>query len=462
VEPTVLVMAAGEGTRMRSSLPKVLHPVCGRPMIAWPILAARQAGAGRIAVIASPERDLSPGLPEGTEVLIQSEPDGTGGAIRAALDLIREAETVVVLSGDHPLLSAEMIAALLSAHAEADAAATVMTTTLDDPGEYGRIVRDAGGDFKRIVETKPPSDASPEELEIREVNTGTYAFSAAELADAIGRIDIDNAQGEYYLGDVLPLMQDAGRRVIAHLAPDQAFGLGVNSRADLAWAEAEARHRILRRHMLAGVTITDPDSTWIDADVEIAADARIEPGTTLRGQTAVGAGTVVGPLTTLIDTRLGESVDVPHSHLVQCDVLDGCQVGPFAYIRPQTVLREGAKAGCFVEIKNSDIGEGTKVPHLSYVGDADVGRDTNLGASTITANYDGFRKHRTVIGNNVHTSVDTTLVAPVEVGDSAYTGAGSVITEDVPGGALGIARSRQTNVEGYAERKKAEREEDDS
>jgi bifunctional UDP-N-acetylglucosamine pyrophosphorylase/glucosamine-1-phosphate N-acetyltransferase len=460
--PTFLVMAAGEGTRMRSSVPKGLHPVCGRPMVAWPILAAREAGAGRVAVIASPERDLSPGLPEGTEVVIQPEPDGTGGAVRAALELIRDAGTVVVLSGDHPLLSAEVIAALLDAHTEAGAAATVMTTTLDDPGSYGRIVRDESGDLERIVEAKTAGDASPEELEIREVNTGTYAFSGPELADALGRIDNDNAQGEYYIGDVLPVMREAGRRVIAHLAEDDAVSLGVNTRADLASAEAEARRRILERHMLAGVTITDPASTWIDADVTIAADARIEPGTTLRGPTAVGAGTVVGPLTTLIDTRLGENVAVPHSYLVECDVLDGCQVGPFAFIRPQTTLREGAKAGCFVEVKNSDVGEGTKIPHLSYIGDADIGRDSNLGASTITANYDGFRKNRTVIGNNVHTSVDTTLVAPVEVGDAAYTGAGSVITEDVPEGALGIARSRQTNIEGYADRKKAEREESDS
>jgi bifunctional UDP-N-acetylglucosamine pyrophosphorylase / glucosamine-1-phosphate N-acetyltransferase len=447
---------------MRSSLPKVLHPVCGRPMVAWPILAAREAGAGRIAVITSPDRDLSAGLPEGTEVVLQPEADGTGGAVRAALDLIRDAETVVVLSGDHPLLSADVIAALLDAHAKAGATATVMTTTLDDPGSYGRIVRDGDGNLERIVETKEPTDASPEELAIREINTGTYAFSAAELADAVGRIDNDNAQGEYYVGDVLPLMRDAGLRVIAHRASDQAVSLGVNTRVDLARAEAEARQRILERHMLAGVTITDPASTWVDADVEIAADVRIEPGTTLRGPSTVGSGAVVGPLTTLIDTRLGEDVVVLHSYLVECDVLAGCRVGPFAYIRPKTMLREGVKAGCFVEIKNSDVGEGTKVPHLSYVGDADIGRDANLGASTITANYDGFRKNRTVIGNNVQTSVDTTLVAPVEVGDDAYTAAGSVITDDVPEGALGIARPRQTNIEGYAERKKAEPEERES
>jgi bifunctional UDP-N-acetylglucosamine pyrophosphorylase/glucosamine-1-phosphate N-acetyltransferase len=457
--PTVLVMAAGEGTRMHSSVPKALHPVCGRPMVAWPVLAAREAGAGRIAVIVSPERDLTAGLPPGTETVVQQVPDGTGGAIRAALDLVGESEVVVVLSGDHPLVSAEILAALLSAHRDAGAAATVMTTIAGDPGAYGRIVRDASGDLERIVETKSPGDATPEELAINEVNTGTYAFEAAALADALGRIGNDNSQGEYYLGDVLPAMRAAGLRVAAHLAPDEAVNLGVNNRADLARAEAEARRRILERHMVAGVTISDPSSTWIEADVELEADVRIEPGCSLRGATSVAAGTVVGPHTTLVDARLGRGVRVPHSYLVECEVADGCEVGPFAYIRPGTRLGEGAKAGTFVELKNADVGARTKIPHLSYIGDAEIGRDSNLGAATITANYDGFRKHRTVVGDEARTAVDTTLVAPVEVGNAAYTGAGSVITEDVPDGALGIARPPQTNVEGYAERKKAEEEE---
>ena len=460
MEPTVLVMAAGEGTRMRSSLPKVLHPVCGRPMVAWPVLAAREAGVGRIAVISSPGRDLSSGLPEGTETVIQPEADGTGGAIRAAIDLVRDAETVVVLSGDHPLISADVIGALLAAHDAAGAAATVMTTMLERPDSYGRIVRDPAGDLERIVEAKAAGDATPDELQIREVNTGTYAFAAAPLADAISQIGNDNAQGEYYLGDVLPLLRANGQRVAAHLVADQAVCLGVNTRVDLARAEAEARRRILERHMLAGVTIADPGSTWVDADVEIAADARIEPATTLRGATAVGAGSVIGPLTTLIDSTLGRDVSVPHSYLVRCAVLDGCNVGPFAHIRPETVLEEGAKAGSFVEIKKSTVGKGAKVPHLIYVGDADVGAGANLGAGTITANYDGIRKHRTVIGENANLGVDTMLIAPVEVGESAYTGGGSVITEDVPPGSLGIARVPQENVEGFAERKAAEAEQE--
>ncbi|MEK6276562.1 MAG: bifunctional UDP-N-acetylglucosamine diphosphorylase/glucosamine-1-phosphate N-acetyltransferase GlmU [Actinomycetota bacterium] len=459
--PTILVMAAGEGTRMRSSLPKVLHPVCGRPMVAWPILAAREAGAGRIAVIVAPDRDISAGLPEGIETVVQPQADGTGGAIRAAIDLVRGSTTVVILSGDHPVISPEVIASLLQAHATAGAVATVMTAELDEPGSYGRVVRDSNGDLERIVEAKAAGDASPEQLGINEVNAGTYAFEATALADALDGISSDNAQGEYYLGDVLPLLREAGGRVVAHLVRDEGVTLGVNSRLDLARAIAEARRRILDRHMLAGVTISDPLTTWIDADVEIAADATIEPGSSLRGHTQVGSDSVVGPNTTLIGTKLGERVTAPHSYLVECEVLDGCTIGPFAYIRPQTVLREGAKAGAFVEIKNADVGEGAKVPHLSYVGDAEIGPDANLGAGTITANWDGFRKHRTVIGAHCRIGVDTALVAPVSIGDSAYTGAGSVIAEDVPEGALGIARSPQENVEGFAE-KKAKQAESDS
>jgi bifunctional UDP-N-acetylglucosamine pyrophosphorylase/glucosamine-1-phosphate N-acetyltransferase len=456
-------MAAGEGTRMRSSLPKVLHPVCGRPMVAWPIVAAREAGAGRIIVIVSPDRDLSGVLPDGVETVVQPEADGTGGAIRAAADVIRESETVVVMPGDHPLLSGEVIAALLDAHRQAGAAATVMTTEMQDPGTYGRIIRDSNGGVERIVEAKAPGDASPEELAITEVNTCTYAFAAAPLAEALRRLTTDNAQGEYYLGDVLPLVREAGHRVAAHKDPDPGVNLGVNTRVDLARASEEARRRLLRRHMLAGVTVVDPAATWIDADVELAADVTLEPGCSLRGHTEIGAGSVVGPHATLIDTKLGQGVTVLHSYLVECEVLDGCSVGPFTYIRPQTRLGEGAKAGAFVELKNAEVGEGSKVPHLSYVGDTEIGRDANLGAGTITANWDGFRKHRTVIGDHCRIAVDTMLVAPVSIGDGAYTGAGAVIREDVPPGSLGVSAGEQRNIDGYAERKaKAMEEEDDS
>ncbi len=460
--PLVLVMAAGAGTRMRSSTPKMLHPVCGRPLVAWPILAAREAGAGRVAAIVSPGIDISAGLPDDVETVVQPQPDGTGGAVRAALALIEGAETVLVLSGDHPLISAAIISDFLDAHASSDAAATMMTIKLDDPGTYGRIVRDADGEIERVVEAKADGDASAEDLSIREINAGTYAFDAAPLATALAGLSNDNAQGEYYLTDVFSALRQAGHSVAGHLAEDFAVTMGVNNRAELAAVETEGRRRILERHMLAGVTVVDPGTTWVDAGVEIVADARIEPGTTLRGATRIGAGSVVGPLSTLIDTSLGENVNVPHSYLVECDVLDGCNVGPFAYLRPGARLEDGAKAGTFVEIKNSRIGAGAKVPHLAYVGDADVGAGSNLGAGTITANYDGFRKHRTTIGADVRLGVDTMLIAPVQVGDAAYTGAGAVIKTDVPEGALAVSQNDQRNIEGYAEGKAARAREEDS
>jgi bifunctional UDP-N-acetylglucosamine pyrophosphorylase/glucosamine-1-phosphate N-acetyltransferase len=453
-------MAAGEGTRMRSSVPKVLHPICGRPMIAWPVLAAQEAGAARICVIASPDRDLSPALPEGTETVIQPKPDGTGGAVRAALDLVGDSETVVVMNGDHPLVSPELITGLVDAHQEAGAAATVVTVDRDDPTALGRIVRDRNGEFERIVETKHLEGIAAEVLAIHEVNTNTFAFEGSALADGLGQISADNPAGEYYIGDVLRALREQGGRVLLHKVDDVSVNIGINTRVELAVVSAEARRRILERHMLAGVTIADPQATWIDAEVEIEADAVIEPGTSLRGRTRVGRGSVVGPHTTLVDSSLGAEVRAPHSYLVQCEVADGSQIGPFAHLRPGATLRKGSKAGAFVEIKGSVIGEEAKVPHLAYVGDAEVGAGSNVGAGTVTVNYDGVRKHRTKIGERARIGSDTMLVAPVSVGDDAYTGAGSVITEDVPPGALGVERAEQRNVEGYAEkRKKAEAEE---
>jgi bifunctional UDP-N-acetylglucosamine pyrophosphorylase / glucosamine-1-phosphate N-acetyltransferase len=367
---------------------------------------------------------------------------------------------VVVLSGDHPLVSGEIVSALLATHGSSGAAATVMTTELADPGHYGRIVRDGNGDVARIVEAKPPSDATAEELAIREINTGTYVFEAGPLAEALGRISNENAQGEYFIGDVLPLLRESGLRIVAHREPDPSVNLGINDRADLALATAEARRRILDAHMLAGVTIIDPAATWIDADVEIDPDATIEPGSTLRGATRIGRESRIGPHSTIIDSTIGAAASVVHSYLVDCEVLDGCTVGPFTYLRPEARLAEGVKAGAFVEIKKSSIGRGAKVPHLSYIGDAEIGEDANIGAGTLTANYDGIRKHRTVIGDHVRIGVDTSLVAPVNVGDAAYTGAGSVITDDVPPGALGIARSEQENIDGYAEKRAKEANEE--
>ncbi len=450
--PTVLILAAGEGTRMRSDLPKVLHPLCGRPLIEWPIAAAREAGASRIVVIDGPKRALDGALPEGVEVAIQEEPNGTGDAVRSAAGLIGADDTVLVLYGDVPLITAEAIEALTRAHEESGASATMATMELDDPRGYGRVIRDAKGAVERVVETRTPGDATPEEEAIREVNTGIYAFAGGDLVEALGRLTSDNAQGELYLPDVLPLLRADGKAIGAHVVTDATLTLGVNTRVELAQVRRLAQERINRAHALAGVTIIDPASTLIDAGVEIGRDTIVEPATFLRGATRIGARCEIGPLTTLIDTVVGDETRIVHSYLHGAELGSGVSVGPFAYLRPQARLRDRAKAGTFVEIKNSEVGEGTKVPHLSYIGDADIGAGSNIGAGTITANYDGANKHRTTIGAGVKVSVHTSFVAPVRVGDGAYTGAGSVITDDVPADALGIARERQRNVEGYAAR----------
>jgi bifunctional UDP-N-acetylglucosamine pyrophosphorylase/glucosamine-1-phosphate N-acetyltransferase len=402
-------------------------------MVLWPVRAALDAGAQKVVVVGGPDRALEPILPDRVELAVQAEPRGTGDAVRAAADHFGAPDTtILVLNGDVPLITAETLHALVAAHESSGAQATVTTMELDDPSGYGRIVRAQDGTVAKIVETKNPADATEAELAIREVNAGIYAFTAGRLARALERLTTDNAQGEQYLTDVVLDLEP----VHAHLVDDPTLTLGINDRVDLAEVTGLAQRRIHARHQLAGVTITDPAGTVIDVDVTIGQDTVVEPFTSLKGATAIGA-----------DCR------IVHSHLHDATLHDGVSVGPFAYLRPGAVLRANAKAGTFVEIKNSDIGEGSKVPHLSYIGDADVGPGTNLGAATITANYDGTHKHRTTIGAGVRTSVDTTLVAPVTVGDDAYTGAGSVITDDVPPGALGIARERQTNLANYAEKR---------
>jgi bifunctional UDP-N-acetylglucosamine pyrophosphorylase/glucosamine-1-phosphate N-acetyltransferase len=451
---TAVILAAGRGTRMRSRVPKMLHDVCGRPLVAWPIAAALEAGATSVVVVDSADDSLDGHLPDGVTTVVQPEPDGTGGAVRAAVPAIEPGATVVVLPGDVPLVTADAIAALVQSHDRDDAAATMATMLLDHPAGYGRVVRDAGGGVERVVETKAAGDATAEELEINEVNSSIFAFDGDALRAALDEITTDNAQGELYLPDVLPVLRAKGKTVAAHGLDDPTLALGVNDRVQLAQVRQIAQRRIHDAHGRAGVTIVAPDSTLIDVGVTIGEDTVVEPSSFLRGRTRIGRGCTVGPLTTLIDSQLGDGVQVPHSYLVSCEVRDEATVGPFAYLRPGTLLRERAKAGTFVEIKNSDVGAGSKVPHLSYIGDADIGEDTNLGAATITANYDGVNKHRTTIGDRVHTGVDTTLVAPVTVEDDAYTGANSAITKNVPPGALAIARERQVNHEGYAARRR--------
>jgi bifunctional UDP-N-acetylglucosamine pyrophosphorylase/glucosamine-1-phosphate N-acetyltransferase len=429
-------MAAGQGTRMRSATPKVLHEICGLPMVLWPLRAAAQAGAGRIVVIDSPEQALRGVLPDEVELAVQEVPDGTGGAVAAALAALggrlSDDDALLVLSGDVPLVSSAAIGELLEAHREGGFAATMATTQLADPTGYGRVVRDPDGAVERVVETKREGDSTQAEREIKEVNTGIFVFRAGPLRAVLGGLSADNAQGELYLPQALELLRAGGGQVAGHRIDDPRLVLGVNDRAALAEVRALAQQEIHRRHMLAGVTVVDPACTAIDVDVEIGQDTVVEPFTSIHGA-----------------TRIGRECRIRHSYLVDCVLEDGVSVGPFAYLRPGTMLRAGAKVGTYVEVKNSDIGPGAKIPHLSYIGDADVGAGTNLGAATITANYDGRNKHRTTVGEGVRVAVDTTLVAPVTVGDGAWTAAGSVITEDVPPGALGIARARQVNKEGY-------------
>jgi bifunctional UDP-N-acetylglucosamine pyrophosphorylase/glucosamine-1-phosphate N-acetyltransferase len=450
----VVILAAGKGTRMKSDLPKVMHPVCGLPMVLWPVAAAQAAGVAKIVVVVGPDSPVPGVLPNGIEVAVQETAKGTGDAVRAAADALAAADPVVVLSGDVPLVDAQLVNRLLDHHRASEAAMTVGTARLDDPSGYGRIVRGEDDQLERIAETKVDGDANANELAIREVNSGIYAFERAALLDALDKITADNAQGEYYLPDVIPVLRQRGLRVESFDLESPEYMYGVNDRVDLARVEAIWRRRIVGHHQRAGVTIVDPESTWIEGDVKIGADTTILPGTSLRGQTEIGAHCEVGPHSTLTDARLRDGARATHSYLLDCEVGPGATVGPFAYLRPGAQLGEQAKAGSFVEIKNSRIGDGAKVPHLSYVGDAEVGDRSNLGAGTITANYDGFEKHRTVIGAGVRTGVHTSFVAPVIVGDGAYTAAGSVITRDVPADALAVARSRQSVVEGYAKRKR--------
>lgn len=449
----VAIMAGGRGTRMLSALTKVRHPVAGMPMLVYPVLAAQHAGANRVVVITSPDDDFADILPDGVATATQPESDGTGGAIRCAKEAIGEGDQVIVLSGDVPLVDAELITELATVQTESGAAMVVATARLADPSGYGRIVRAADGSVERVVETKAAGDATEAELAIDEVNAGIYAFDREKLFAALAEVTADNAQGEYYLPAVLPILRASGEQILAVELDSPEQMLGVNDRVDLAEVQQLMNARIVADHQLAGVTVIDPATTWIDAAVEIGPDTVVEPGSYLRGVTSIGSGATIGPMTTIGHCEIADGASVVHSYLVQAKVGPGASVGPFAYLRPGAELAEDAKAGTFVEIKNSRIGPGAKVPHLSYIGDADVGAGANLGAATITANYDGREKHRTTIGEGVRTGVDTTLVAPVTVGDGAYTGAGSVITKDVDAGALAVARARQKSIADYARRK---------
>jgi bifunctional UDP-N-acetylglucosamine pyrophosphorylase/glucosamine-1-phosphate N-acetyltransferase len=444
---TVLIMAAGQGTRMRSDVPKVLHRVAGKTLVEWVVAAAREAGADRVVAVVRPGDGVAEGLPEGVEVAEQREGEGTGSAVLAAREAVLgdggaaaggAPRSVFVLSGDQPLITSEQLTGLLEEHDRQGAVATLLTTDRLDPAGFGRIVRDGAGNVERVFETKHTDSLSKEELAVREINLGTYVFDANTLFEALDQVGLEHE--ERYLTGVFPVIKQNGGTIAAHVTDDADAAIGVNDRVGLMRAEEAAQSRLVEQHARAGVTFLQPGTTRVEAGVEIGRDTVIGPGTVLEGGASIGERCEVGP----------------YAVVRGAEIHDDVKIGPFAYIRPGTVVHEGAKVGTFVEIKNSDIGAGAKVPHLSYIGDADVGEGSNLGASTITANYDGKRKNRTKIGKSVKTSVHTSLVAPVHVGDRAYTGASSAITEDVPDGALAIAREKQKNIEGYADRKEQE------
>jgi bifunctional UDP-N-acetylglucosamine pyrophosphorylase/glucosamine-1-phosphate N-acetyltransferase len=438
---------------MKSDRPKVAHEVLGVPMVQLVVEAALEAGCERVVAVTGHGADIVEALIPQTECVRQDRQLGTGHAVMCARAVLAGARgSLVVLSGDTPLIRPETIRALNEARESAGAATAVLTAVLSDPTGYGRIVRSAAGEITAIVEHK---DATPEQLAIDEVNTGTYCFDAEVLFAHLDRLSTDNAQGEFYLTDIIGLFETEGLLVASATADDPLETMGVNSRVQLAEASSALQKRINERHMLAGVTMTDPGLVWIGPHVTIGKDSVFMPMTFLSGSTTVGERAVLGPNTRITDSEIGDDAVVDASVVIGSKVGPAVTVGPVAYLRPGTVLGARAKAGTCVEIKNSTVGEGSKVPHLSYIGDATIGTGVNIGAGTITCNYDGVSKHSTVIEDGAFVGSDTMLVAPVRIGQGAITGAGSAIAKDVPAGALGIERTDQRNLEGWAERKRA-------
>ena len=473
----VVVLAAGQGTRMKSALPKILHPLGGKPMVGHALTAARELDPVQVAVVVRHERELVAEavgrLDPGAVLVDQDDIPGTGRAVQcalAALDSKAQAAAaaagladgeivgdgvegpVVVVAGDVPLLDGATLGQLLSAHHADGNAVTVLTTEVADATGYGRIVREPDtGDVLEIVEHK---DASADQLQIREINSSVYVFDAATLRRGLGGLGSKNAQGEVYLTDVIAFARTEGLHVRALLADDPMLVEGVNDRVALSVLAREMNRRIVEEWQRAGVTVQDPATTWIDVDVELAPDVTLLPNTQLHGATVVATGATIGPDTTLTDVEVGVGATVVRTHGSLAVIGEGASVGPFAYLRPGTSLGRKGKIGTFVETKNAEIGEGSKVPHLSYVGDATIGEHSNVGAASVTVNYDGVRKHRTVIGSHARTGADNMFVAPVTVGDGAYTAAGSVIRRDVPAGALGVTAGQQRNIEGWVARRR--------
>ncbi|HEX7662031.1 MAG TPA: bifunctional UDP-N-acetylglucosamine diphosphorylase/glucosamine-1-phosphate N-acetyltransferase GlmU [Pseudonocardiaceae bacterium] len=468
---SAIVLAAGEGTRMRSAAPKVLHKLAGRTLVEHAVRAAAGVEPEHLVVVVGHGRDrviehleeLADALERPLTIAVQLEQHGTGHAVSCALRALvpdpatnghsgGPTGTVLVSYGDVPLLETATLRALLDEHARTGAAVTVLTSVVDDPTGYGRVVRDDSGAVLAIVEHK---DATPEQRAIAEINSGVYAFDAAVLADGLRRLNTDNAAGEHYLTDVLGMARADGRRVRALACTDRWQVEGVNDRVQLAQVGAELNRRLLYRWMRDGVTVIDPATVWLDVDVKLGRDVVIEPGVQLRGRTVVEDGAVIGPDSTLTDVTVCEGAKVIRTHGSEAWIGPHSNVGPFAYLRPGARLGEAGKIGTFVEVKNSDIGAGSKVPHLSYVGDATIGEQTNIGASSVFVNYDGVHKHRSVVGSHCRTGSDNMFVAPVTVGDGVYTGAGTVVRQDVPAGALAVSGGPQRNIEGWVLRRRA-------
>ncbi|MDO8964959.1 MAG: bifunctional UDP-N-acetylglucosamine diphosphorylase/glucosamine-1-phosphate N-acetyltransferase GlmU [Coriobacteriia bacterium] len=451
-----LILAAGEGTRMRSDLPKVAHCVLGIPMVSHVLAAARLAGCDPVVTVTGHRADAVEALLPGESFARQDRQLGTGHAVMCAEDALKgHVGSLLVLSGDTPLMRPETLRALVEARQASGAAACVLTTHMDDPTGYGRIVRTDTGEVAGIVEQK---DASAAQAAITEVNTGTYCFDAQVLFTHLHRLQADNAQGEFYLTDMIAVFRAEGLEVAAVTTADPDEAMGVNNRVQLARAGDVLRDRVNEGHMLAGVTMTDPSLVWIAPTVSLGRDVVIEPMTFLFGSTTIGDGVLLGPGTRIYDGEVGAGAVVEQSLVRGGRIGTDATVGPNAFIRPGTVLEAGAKVGSFVEVKNTTIGEGSKVPHLSYMGDATIGRGVNVGAGSITCNYDGVSKHSTIIGDGAFIGSDTMLVAPVEIGANAITGAGSAIAKDVPAGSLGIERTDQRTVEGWADRRRKARD----
>lgn len=459
-ERAVVVLAAGAGTRMKSDRQKTLHEIGGRSLLSHSLHAAAGVHPEHLVAVVGHQRDqVAPAVERIAEQMqveirqaVQEEQNGTGHAVQVGLSAIPDFEgTVVVTNGDVPLLTPDTLQALVDTHEAERAAVTVLSLEFDNPTGYGRIIRGEAGDVVAIVEEK---DATDEQRKVREVNSGVFAFDGAVLRDALERVTPDNAQGEFYITDVLGIARGDGLRVTALTAPDARELAGVNDRVQLAEAGKELNRRLVEKAMRNGATVIDPATTWIGVEVEIGRDVIIHPNTQLWGSTVIGDGAEIGPDTTLTDMEVGARATVVRTQGELGVIGEDATVGPFTYIRPGTELGAGGKLGGFVEAKNATIGEGSKVPHLTYIGDATVGKHSNIGASSVFANYDGINKHHTTIGDYCRTGSDTMFVAPVTIGDGAYTGAGTVVTEDVPPGALAIKEGRQRNIEGWVENRR--------